>query len=91
MSNSILLIKFDRNLISESAAEFLPHVRLVLNLIQNEKPSPSSPAVLDTLPLLHLLLPDSNLTTKTLNKFVKNVSSELTSENILFQISGFDG
>ena len=77
VSNSIFLIKFDRNSTSESAAEFLPHVRLVLsnypeemrhrfkrrisavlNLIQNEKPSRSSSAILDTPPLSHLLLPD---------------------------------
>ena len=31
MSNSIKLIKFDRTLTSESAAEFLPYVRLVLS------------------------------------------------------------
>ena len=31
MSNSIKLIKFDRNSTSESAAEFLPYVRLVLS------------------------------------------------------------
>ena len=31
MSNSIQRIKFDRNSMSESAAAFLPHVRLVLS------------------------------------------------------------